>query len=100
MNQCRSFKEKQIILGTPTCASIRCKPSNINIQRKLSKQNIEKTNNNTSIAQKFLINRQNKVDYNKPKSAALAASNADKENFKKPRENLEEELIQLKWLLY
>ena len=64
------------------------KPSNINIQRKLSKQNIAKTNNNTSIAQKFILNRQNKIDYNKPKSTALAASNTDEENFKKNKRKL------------
>ena len=35
----------------PTYASILRKRSNTNIQRKLSKQNIAETNNNTSIAQ-------------------------------------------------
>ena len=36
--------------GKPTYASILCKQSNTNIQRKLRKQDIAETNNNTSIA--------------------------------------------------
>ena len=53
------------------------KRSNTNIQRKLSKQNIAETNNNTSFAQNLLINRQNKRYHNKQRSAASATSNAD-----------------------
>ena len=45
--------------GKPPCTSIHHKRSNINIQRKLSKQNIAETNNNITIAQKLLLNRQN-----------------------------------------
>ena len=63
--------------GKPTCASISRKPRDINIHKKLSKQNIAKTINKTSMVQKFLIKRQNKRDHNKPKSSALAASNED-----------------------
>ena len=51
-------------MGKPTYASLLRKRSNNSIQRKLSKQNIAETNNNTSIAQKLLINRQNKRDHN------------------------------------
>ena len=36
--------------GKPTYASILCKQSNTKIQRKLRKQDIAETNNNTSIA--------------------------------------------------
>ena len=63
--------------GKPTCVSILRKPRDIKIHKKLSKKNIAKTINKTSIVQKFLINRQNKRDHNKPKSSALAASNED-----------------------
>ena len=40
------------------------------------------------MAQKFILNRQNKIDYNKPKSAALAASNTDEKNLKKNKRKL------------
>ena len=63
----RNFKEKE--------KHILRKRSNTNIQRKLRKQNIAETNNDTSIAQKLLINRQNKRDHNKPRSAASAMKN-------------------------
>ena len=69
---------------------------NTNIQRKLSKQNIAETSNNTAIAQKLLINSQNESDHNQPRSAASATSNADEENTQNPRENLEEEIIRFK----
>ena len=70
----------------PTYASILRKQSNIDIQRKLSKQKIAETNN-TSLAQKLRTNRKNKRDYNKPRSAASSASNADEENRKTTKEN-------------
>ena len=78
-----NFKEKE--------KHILRKRSNTNIQRKLSKQNIPETNNDTSIAQEVLINRQNKRDHNKPRSAASATSNADDENTQNQRQDLEEE---------
>ena len=66
--------------GKPAYASILRKQSNTEIQRRLSKQKIAETNNNTSIAQKLLINSQNKRDHNKPRPAASATSNTDDEN--------------------
>ena len=79
----------------PTYVSILHEQSNTNIHRKLSKQNIAETNNNTSIAQKLLINRQNKHHHNKPRSIASATSNTDNENTQNMRQNLEQEI---KWL--
>ena len=59
-------------------------------------KNIRETSNNTSIAQKLLINRQNKCDQNKPRSAASATSNVDDENTQNLTQNLEEEIKRLK----
>ena len=65
------FQRKTDNLGRkPTYANILRKRSNTNIQRKLSKQNIAESNNNASNAQKLLINRPNKRDHNKSRSAA------------------------------
>ena len=80
--------------GKQTYANILRKRSNTNIQRKLSKRNIAETNNNTAIAQKLQIWRQNKRDHNQPRSAASATSNADNVNTQNPRQNLEEEIPQ------
>ena len=64
-------RKTKIPWGKSTYASILRKRGNTYIQRKLSKQDIAETNNNTSITQKLLTNRQNKRDHNKPKIHSL-----------------------------
>ena len=50
----------------------------------------------TSLGQKLQTNRQNKYDYNKPRSAVSSTLNVSKENQKTTKKILEEEIKQLK----
>ena len=73
--------------GKPTYASILCKQSNTNIQRKLRKQDIAETNNNTSIA----LNLINVITINQDPQRQQKD-----ENMQNTKKKLEEEIKRLK----
>ena len=73
--------------GKPTYASILCKQSNTKIQRKLRKQDIAETNNNTSIA----LNLINVITINQDPQRQQKD-----ENMQNTKKKLEEEIKRLK----
>ena len=73
--------------GKPTYASILCKQSNTNIQRKLRKQDIAETNNNTSI----VLNLINVITINQDPQRQQKD-----ENMQNTKKKLEEEIKRLK----
>ena len=77
--------------GKPTYASILCKQSNTNIQRKLRKQDIAETNNNTSIA----LNLKNVITINQDPQPQQHQTPKMK-TCKTQKKKLEEEIKRLK----